>query len=76
MNESPSPDVPLLEARHIKKSFQNQAKKEVRVLSDANLEIGKGDLLGIIGASGTGKSTLLHILGGLDRPQAGQVFFE
>ena len=76
MSESPAPGTPLLEARHIKKSFQNQAKQEVRVLSDANLEVRKGELLGIIGASGTGKSTLLHILGGLDRPQSGQVFFE
>lgn len=76
MSESQAAGGTFLEARHIKKSFQNQANQEVRVLADANLDIKKGELLGIIGASGAGKSTLLHILGGLDRPQSGQVFFE
>ncbi len=75
MSDPRTSETPLLEARDIKKSFQNMAK-EVRVLSGASLKIWKGDLLGIIGASGTGKSTFLHILGGLDHPHSGQVFFK
>jgi ABC-type lipoprotein export system ATPase subunit len=46
---------------------------EVVALQGLNLAVQPGELLGIIGASGSGKSTLLNILGGLDRPSAGQV---
>lgn len=46
---------------------------EVVALQGLNLEVKKGELMAIIGNSGSGKSTLLNILGGLDRPSAGQV---
>ena len=46
---------------------------EVVALQGLNLMVQPGELMGIIGASGSGKSTLLNILGGLDRPSAGQV---
>ncbi len=46
---------------------------EVVALQGLNLAVQPGELMGIIGASGSGKSTLLNILGGLDRPSAGQV---
>ena len=64
-----------LEARNIKKSFW-QGPKEVRVLHDVNLELRAGKSLAIVGASGAGKSTLLHILGGLDKPDEGEVLIE
>jgi putative ABC transport system ATP-binding protein len=48
---------------------------QVRALADVDLEIGEGELLVLLGPSGSGKSTLLNILGGLDRPSAGQVLF-
>lgn len=75
MSDSSPPVAPLLEARDIQKAYQTEEKK-LEVLSAASLKIQKGDLLGIIGASGSGKSTFLHILGGLDRPQSGKVFFK
>ena len=45
----------------------------VRAVDDVNLDIATGEALAIMGPSGCGKSTLLHLLGGLDRPTAGQL---
>ncbi len=47
----------------------------LHVLNDIDLDIRTGEMLAIVGASGVGKSTLLHILGGLDRPTSGSVFY-
>jgi len=48
---------------------------EIVVFQDLQLEVQQGERVAIIGESGTGKSTLLHLLGGLDRPTSGRVFF-
>ncbi len=48
---------------------------ELRVLQGINLEVYTSELLAIVGASGVGKSTLLHIIGTLDRPTAGSVLY-
>jgi lipoprotein-releasing system ATP-binding protein len=64
-----------LEARGIQKTFR-QGPKDVHVLHDVSLELEAGRSLAIIGASGAGKSTLLHILGGLDKPDNGDVLVE
>jgi len=64
-----------LEARGIQKTFR-QGPKDVHVLHDVNLQLEAGRSLAIVGASGAGKSTLMHILGGLDKPDQGEVLVE
>jgi len=50
--------------------------KELPVLKGIDLEIPRGEMLTIVGASGVGKSTFLHILGTLERPTTGQILFD
>jgi ABC-type lipoprotein export system ATPase subunit len=52
------------------------AELEVQALQGLDLAVASGELLGIVGASGSGKSSLLNILGGLDRPTAGRVWVD
>lgn len=66
---------PLVTVKNLEKSFINNQHR-VEVLKNLDLELHHRDTLAVVGASGTGKSTLLHILGTLDRPSGGQVFFE
>jgi lipoprotein-releasing system ATP-binding protein len=65
----------MIEARDLKKSFHLD-QTEVHVLKGVSLEIKRGELVAIVGASGVGKTTLLHILGTLDRPTSGSVSFD
>ena len=62
----------ILEASKVTKSYASEGN-ELRVLSDLQLSIAQSERVGVIGESGVGKSTLLHILGGLDRPTSGSV---
>jgi lipoprotein-releasing system ATP-binding protein len=62
----------LIAASKIVKGYETAAGY-VPVLRDLDLTIGAGEMLAITGASGVGKSTLLHVLGTLDRPESGEV---
>ncbi|MBM4141754.1 MAG: ABC transporter ATP-binding protein [Nitrospira sp.] len=64
----------LIETKDLKKSFTTKAG-ELQVLKGVNLSIKEREMVGIVGASGVGKSTLLHILGALDKPTSGNVFY-
>jgi lipoprotein-releasing system ATP-binding protein len=65
----------MIEVIDLYKSFPI-AGKELVILKGVTISIQKGELLAIVGASGVGKSTLLHLLGALDRPTSGKIFFE
>ncbi len=64
----------IIETKDLRKSFTTEAG-ELQVLKGINLQIRQGEMVGIVGASGVGKSTLLHILGALDKPSSGKVFY-
>jgi ABC-type lipoprotein export system ATPase subunit len=64
--------MPFLEGQQLAKTYRN-AEVPVMVFSDLDLAVEKGEMLAIVGPSGIGKSTLLHLLGGLDRPDRGTI---
>ncbi|HTL92643.1 MAG TPA: ABC transporter ATP-binding protein [Steroidobacteraceae bacterium] len=64
--------MPFLDARGIRKSYP-VGGTVLTVLRDLDLAVDAGEMIAIMGASGVGKSTLLHVLGGLDRAEAGTV---
>jgi len=66
---------PLVVARDVKKTFVHEGKV-VPVLNGVDLSVAKGEMLCVVGPSGTGKSTLLHILGTLDLPTSGSITYE
>jgi lipoprotein-releasing system ATP-binding protein len=66
---------PLIRVRDLNKTFQTPARN-LHILKDITVDILKGEMTALMGPSGVGKSTLLHILGTLDRPSSGSVFFE
>ena len=63
--------APVIEARNISKSFG-----AVSALRDVSLEVGKGEVLGLIGDNAAGKSTLIKILTGFQQPTRGQIFLD
>ena len=64
----------MIAVRALSKSFVTD-RGQVDVLKDVDLDIAAGERVAIMGASGAGKTTLMHLLGGLDRPSSGSVSF-
>lgn len=62
----------ILDVNNLCKSFK-VGKEEVQILKNINLKVEKGEFVSIMGPSGGGKSTLLYLLGGLDKPTSGSV---
>ena len=74
--DSQNPTVEhLISARKIAKRFDGNGG-QIEVLKEINLDLKAGETVAIVGASGIGKSTLLHILGTLDRPDSGTLRFK
>jgi lipoprotein-releasing system ATP-binding protein len=65
----------MIKVADLTKSFQMDGHT-LHVLKGINLDIARGELIAVVGASGAGKSTFLHILGTLDRPTGGSVQFD
>ncbi len=64
-------DAPIIRISHLKKSFEN-----LEVLKDINTDVHRGEVISIIGPSGTGKSTLLRCLNLLEQPTGGSIFVD
>jgi len=68
-------DLPFIEGREITKGFDNSGSR-IEILKSVDFTIKAGETLAVVGASGTGKSTFLNILGTLDRADNGKLCFE
>jgi ABC-type lipoprotein export system ATPase subunit len=71
--ESPVRVGPVLRTRGLEMEY-GQGAGQVRALDGVGLDVATGETLAVMGPSGCGKSTLLHVLGGLERPSAGEVW--
>ena len=68
-------DAPAIRTEGLTKSYKS-GDEILTVFNELNLAVAKGERVALIGESGTGKSSLLHCLGGLDRPSKGKIYFE
>jgi lipoprotein-releasing system ATP-binding protein len=66
----------LIEARGLRKTYPSAGSGDLDVLTGVDLTVARGEVVAVVGESGTGKSTLLHVLGTLDRPTGGHVYFQ
>ena len=66
----------MIQLKNITKTYGKNGGQQVKALDNATLTIEKGEFVAIIGASGSGKSTMMNILGMLDRPTSGEYYLE
>ena len=66
---------PILELRHISKTFRTDDGREVRAVRDASLSVYPGECVALVGESGCGKSTILRLLLGFEEPETGSIFY-
>ena len=72
-NMPSSANTPLIELQHVSKSYAAGGGAPVTILDDINLEVREGEMLALLGQSGSGKSTILRLISGLTEPTAGSV---
>lgn len=65
----------ILRTDHLCKTY-GCGDTKVSAVDNINISLQKGEYVAVVGASGSGKSTMLHLLGGVDRPTAGSIFIE
>ena len=65
----------ILETEDLVK-YYGEGENQVRAIDHTSMQVQHGEFVAVVGRSGTGKSTLLHMLGGLDRPDSGKVYIE
>ena len=66
---------PLLQVKGLFKSYPS-GEEQLHILVDLCLEVKEGQMVAVTGASGSGKSTFLHLVGGMEKPDAGEIAFE
>ncbi|MFT4028884.1 MAG: ATP-binding cassette domain-containing protein [Protaetiibacter sp.] len=71
----PTESEPIVQLRGVSKRFESRRRTVVAV-DDVDLEVGAGEVFGVVGYSGAGKSTLLRLINALERPTSGQVLVE
>ncbi len=74
MDGKQSESAIILRATNIHRGFDTP-KGRIQVLQGVDITLQKGEMVAVLGISGVGKTTLLHILGGLDRPDEGEIYF-
>lgn len=66
----------MIRIRQLRKTFDGTGNQGVTALENVNLDIGRGDVFGIIGPSGAGKSTLLRCINMLEKPTSGSIYID
>lgn len=66
----------IISMKGITKTFNKGTRNELVILHDIDLTVKKGEFISIVGQSGFGKSTLMNIIGGLDRPTSGEYILD
>ena len=66
----------IIKVEHLSYVYNQGMPGEVTALEDVSFEVEEGDFVGIIGATGSGKSTLIGHMNGLNKPTSGKIFID